>query len=97
MGRRKARKRDRRREQRFLKEGGEARRDEDLWAAADSRVSWDLLTRPAAAPAATCGSCREFVEDPEGGRGQCGHPASGIVSPWPDTPACPFYAWRRGR
>ena len=43
----------------------------------------------------TCGGCREFVEDSEGGRGNCLHPGSGIVSPWTDTKACDFYAARR--
>jgi hypothetical protein len=43
----------------------------------------------------TCGGCREFVEDSEGGRGDCLHPGSGIVSPWTDTKACDFYAARR--
>lgn len=46
-------------------------------------------------PVLQCGTCREFVEDAEGGRGTCMHPGSGILSPWTDTPACPFHA--RGR
>lgn len=45
-----------------------------------------------AGAAATCGGCREFVEDGEPGRGTCLHPASGVLSPWTDTPACPYYA-----
>lgn len=43
-----------------------------------------------------CGACREFVEDQEGGRGECLHPGSGILSPWTDTPACQFYDRVRG-
>jgi hypothetical protein len=43
-----------------------------------------------------CGSCREFVEDQEGGRGECLHPGSGILSPWTDTPACQFHDRVRG-
>ncbi|MCC6382489.1 MAG: hypothetical protein IT304_08260 [Dehalococcoidia bacterium] len=47
-------------------------------------------------PAGTaCGRCREFVEDHDGGRGTCLHPGSGVLSPWTDTPACPFFARRR--
>jgi hypothetical protein len=40
----------------------------------------------------TCGSCREFVEELENGRGTCLHPGSGVLSPWSDTEACPFFA-----
>ena len=47
------------------------------------------------APKKACGGCHEFVEDQEGGRGTCLHPGSGILSPWTDTPACPFYRARR--
>jgi hypothetical protein len=42
-----------------------------------------------------CGSCREFVESADGGRGSCLHPASGIVSPWTDTPGCDYHTRRR--
>ena len=45
--------------------------------------------------AATCGTCREWDPGPDpwatGGRGTCGHPASGIAFPPPDMAACPFY------
>jgi hypothetical protein len=55
------------------------------------------LGRSGSAPAVrACGGCREFVEDREGGRGTCLHPGSGIFAPWTDTPACDFYARRRG-
>jgi hypothetical protein len=47
------------------------------------------------AAARTCGSCREFVEDGEFGRGSCLHPGSGILSPWDNTPGCDFHAPRR--
>ncbi len=47
-------------------------------------------------PAKSCGACREFVEDQEGGRGTCLHPGSGVLSPWTDTAACDFYAAQRG-
>jgi hypothetical protein len=43
-----------------------------------------------------CGNCREFIEDAEGGRGECLHPGSGILSPWTDTPACQFHDRARG-
>lgn len=43
----------------------------------------------------TCGGCREFVEELENGRGTCLHPGSGVLAPWSDTEACPFYAGRR--
>ena len=42
-------------------------------------------------PMKTCGGCREFVEEMENGRGTCLPPGSGILSPWTDTEACPFY------
>lgn len=42
-----------------------------------------------------CGQCREFVEDSNFGRGTCLHPASGVLSPWPDTPGCDYYRARR--
>ncbi|MEX0782713.1 MAG: hypothetical protein WD557_08690 [Dehalococcoidia bacterium] len=41
-----------------------------------------------------CGGCREFLEDREGGRGTCMHPASGVLSPWTDTEACAYWARR---
>ncbi len=43
--------------------------------------------------AKTCGSCREFLGDENGGRGECLHPGSGVLHPWTDTEGCPF--WRR--
>ncbi|MGH2633663.1 MAG: hypothetical protein ACRDG3_09665 [Tepidiformaceae bacterium] len=46
-------------------------------------------------PVKSCGGCREFVEDQEGGRGTCLHPGSGVLSPWTDTQACQFFAAQR--
>lgn len=46
---------------------------------------------------AACGNCREYVEDPNGGRGECLHPGSGVLFPWSDTPPCPFHALIRRR
>jgi hypothetical protein len=43
----------------------------------------------------TCGSCREFIEDQEGGRGTCLHPGSGVLAPWTDTEACGFFTVQR--
>ena len=63
-------------------------RDDDVFALTDRSFR-------AAVAQKSCGGCREFVEDSEGGRGNCLHPGSGIVSPWTDTPACDFYAARR--
>ena len=60
---------------------------------------WEFLfpgAKRQQAPPAACGGCREFVEDEHGGRGECLHPGSGILSPWTDTPGCPFFAARRG-
>jgi hypothetical protein len=39
----------------------------------------------------TCGRCQEWIGDELGGRGECLHPGSGILRPWWDTPACPFF------
>ncbi|MGD9934907.1 MAG: hypothetical protein AB7T37_14495 [Dehalococcoidia bacterium] len=52
---------------------------------------------PAAAAVKTCGTCREFVQDAEFGRGRCLHPGSGVFSPWDDTEACAFYAGSKRR
>ena len=50
------------------------------------------------AVASKCGTCREFIEDAEGGRGTCLHPGSGVLAPWTDTEACQFFVMqRRGR
>jgi hypothetical protein len=42
----------------------------------------------------TCGHCREWFPDDEGGRGTCEHPGSGFLRPWFDTEACPFFRSR---
>jgi hypothetical protein len=47
---------------------------------------------PSASPdVKTCGRCQEWIGDELGGRGECLHPGSGILRPWWDTPACPFF------
>jgi len=42
----------------------------------------------------SCGSCHEYVETGDSGRGECLHPGSGILSPWRDTATCDFYSGR---
>ncbi len=64
------------------------------------RDEYDLLSafgRGTTVKLKTCGGCKEFIEDGEGGRGTCLHPGSGILSPWTDTPGCPFHAASRRR
>lgn len=39
----------------------------------------------------TCGSCRQFVEDHDFGRGTCLHIASGVLNPYSDTAACEYF------
>lgn len=50
-----------------------------------------LATAEAPRQQQTCGSCHEFIEDQDLGRGTCLHPASGVFAPWYDTPSCPFF------
>jgi hypothetical protein len=98
MGHRRNRKRDRR-------NGGvpysefEPKPEPDIdWRAlAVERPSLVQMASDVPRPKTTCGGCREFIEDPEGGRGTCLHPGSGILSPWTDTQACDFFAAQRGR
>lgn len=89
MGRRKSRKRQRSRERRDRLNADVPRTDTallDRWEALLSHASPadEFVPR-------TCGRCREFIEDGEFGRGSCLHPASGVFSPWNDTPACSFF------
>ena len=90
MGRRQSRKRERR-----------AVRQERLRAESNFYAPVDVgePTLPAILPTppqlVSCGRCREFIEDAEGGRGTCLHPGSGILAPWTDTPGCDFFARRR--
>lgn len=42
----------------------------------------------------SCGSCHEYVEKDDSGRGECLHPGSGVLLPWGDTKACDFYGAR---
>ena len=99
MGSRRNRKRDRR----------AAHRDRDFGPGFESapRFRVDPFERddlfavlnvrpPETTLALSCGTCREFVEDANGGRGTCLHPGSGILGPWTDTPACDFHLRRRG-
>jgi hypothetical protein len=99
MGHRKQRKQQR-------KSSDQRWSDETVWAAparrAPDRVEVDLAARmdferrgEVAVVAKACGGCKEFIEDGQGGRGTCLHPASGILSPWTDTPGCAYHARRR--
>jgi hypothetical protein len=65
----------------------------DLFAPAYPTVREEefLLLPVVHLPEARCGRCHEFVEDGEAGRGTCLHPASGVMFPWYDTGACPFF------
>lgn len=101
MGHRKNRKRERRKEQQVELQW----RHQPMVTEEDflQPEPFTLLGMPgmremagARTPAArTCGGCREFVEDHEGGRGTCLHPGSGILNPWNDTAACDFFAGGR--
>lgn len=43
----------------------------------------------------SCGLCRNwFDRGTIGGRGECDHPGSGMMYPYDDTPACPFFVRR---
>ena len=68
----------------------------DAFDADDMVTMWPLMARESLTVGVerACGGCREFVEDQEGGRGTCLHPASGVLSPWTDTPSCAFWARR---
>jgi hypothetical protein len=91
------RKHSRKQERRWQQKGGGSGLGEDRFAAADTLVQADyellisLQARSLAQHELACGSCREFIEDDHGGRGECLHPGSGVLLPWPDTPACPFH------
>jgi hypothetical protein len=45
----------------------------------------------------SCGSCRQFIEDHDLGRGTCLHIASGILNPFTDTPACEYFERARSQ
>jgi hypothetical protein len=93
MGRKRSRKHERRWQQKAGKGAGEDRfADVDALVQADYELLMSLQARkPLAQEELSCSSCREFIEDQVGGRGECLHPGSGILLPWPDTPACPFH------
>jgi hypothetical protein len=100
MGRKRARKRERRAAQRSGPGGWDApvRLDErafDLMGDDEILAMLPMLAREE--PVITgraCGGCREFLEDREGGRGTCLHPASGVLSPWTDSEACTYWSRR---
>ncbi len=97
MGRRKNRKRERRQEQ----------HSRERWTRQPQVTEEDFLQPEPMAllgitqrqdfgmfraePPKTCGSCRQFVEDHDFGRGTCLHIASGILNPYSDTPACEYF------
>jgi hypothetical protein len=61
-------------------------------AAPDLQVAPITLSPPSAPELPkTCGRCQEWVADEVGGRGECLHPGSGMLKPWWETPACPFF------
>jgi hypothetical protein len=103
MGRKRTRKQERRATQRAVHSGRwdtgpplserdfELFDDEELLAMLPMFAREDAIVAPVAR---ACGGCREFIEDQEGGRGSCLHPASGVLSPWTDTEACPYWARR---
>ncbi len=68
----------------------EARRERRELAALDEP--------PAPAPPKQCGACLEWLPPRAaalGGRGTCLHPASGVLAPESDTPACAWFNARR--
>jgi hypothetical protein len=100
MGRKQARKRERRAAQRSGHGGWDAaatldQRDLELLDDDELLAMPPMFAReePVAAGRA-CGGCREFLEDREGGRGTCLHPASGVLSPWTDTRSCAYWMRR---
>ena len=57
-----------------------------------------LDEQPAPTVARECGNCLEWLPpraDAIGGRGTCTHPASGVLAPDADTPACDWFHSRR--
>ncbi|MCY3557297.1 MAG: hypothetical protein OXH13_01460 [Chloroflexi bacterium] len=57
-----------------------------------------LDDQPAPALARECGNCLEWLPpraDAIGARGTCSHPASGVLAPDADTPACDWFQPRR--
>lgn len=101
MGHRKNRKRERHSSQRLLEPGFEPGLDREWLLLHDDLDPFDALAAGdelggRREQTKHCGSCREFIEDGEGGRGTCMHPGSGIFSPWTDTEGCEFFG-RTGR
>jgi len=62
----------------------------------EAGVTTILMDQPAFGTATkSCGLCRNwFDRGTIGGRGECDHPGSGIMYPYDDTPACPFFVRR---
>jgi len=102
MGHRKNRKRDRRGDNNarpfVVDRGGEPEIDWSALVPQRRESLADMAREFQGRPAAPrmCGSCKEFVEDQDGGRGTCLHPGSGILAPWTDTGACQFFVAQRG-
>lgn len=105
MGRRRNRKLERRRKEREIPADEPAvvmawPGDSD-WD--DEPPSWGGLGRRGSllgqfrSAGATCGTCREFVEDGDTGRGRCLHPGSGVFAPYTDTGGCEFHSGGRRR
>ena len=100
MGHRRNRKRDRRSAPSLSEANGGIPQGLDwLPLNADRDLIFNLAAELTGGGRATvvkhCGTCREFVEDQEGGRGRCLHPGSGVLCPWTDTLTCEFYVPQR--
>jgi hypothetical protein len=98
VSKRRSRKQERRRKQRWGGEPTAVLYDDKPDLQIDDWRALALRLDRAEPGVKHCGNCREFIEgqDP-GGRGECLHPGSGILAPWNDTEACAFYEGRRGR
>jgi hypothetical protein len=103
MGRRRNRKLERRRKERDVQADepavvmawpGDSDWDDDppSWGGLGRRGSLLGQFRSAGA---TCGTCTEFVEDGDTGRGRCLHPGSGVFAPYTDTGGCGFHTGAR--
>ena len=76
----------------------EARRNQRELESLLSRPPPEQPAVPAPPPLAReCGNCLEWIAPPDAlaARGRCIHPASGILAPPADTPACPHFTPRR--
>jgi hypothetical protein len=95
MGRRKNRKRERRQEQQTRERWHiEPRVTEEDFIAPQPVSLLEIAARgfsDGRPTPKTCGSCRQFIEDHDFGRGTCLHIASGVLNPYTDTPACEYF------